>query len=124
MSLPQTFSIPTGEDFTITIKMSPATTITGWTLSFTAVGNPISLIGTSDNPATPAVPYLKYDNASLGGLTVSDSTLGVILIDFAAADTANMTPGMFQWVLRRTDTDAVTSIADGLLYLIGTPVIM
>lgn len=93
-----------GEDVTLTVTMSPATNISGWSLSFTvkrALADTSALIS----------------KTTASGITIADAANGVFRIAIASANTnnANVGPGAYTYDVQRTDSGFRTVLAIGTL---------
>lgn len=94
---PQDFAHTAGEDVTITVTMNPATSLSGWTLSFTTTEDQGSALITKTTSS---------------GITVTDATNGIFTVTLAAADTSAL-PGSYGYRIRRTDSGQNTLLAYG-----------
>jgi hypothetical protein len=88
-----------GEDITLNFTMRPPTDITGWNLTFTVRDK---LGGTSQFTKTP---------------TLTSATQGQFQVTIANADTASLAVGRYVWDVRREDSGAKATLADGYLTL-------
>ena len=93
------FSMTRGEDVTLNVNMTPPVDITGWTLTFTIM---TTLAGSNVYTATP---------------TIIDGPRGNMTVAINHANTNTATVGRYVWDIRREDSGAWTSIADGTLDL-------
>jgi len=94
-----------GEDVTLTVTMSPATNITGWTLQFTvrkAYGDAAALI-------------TKTTGA---GITITDATNGVFTVSIASADTLDLEQRAYVFDIQRTNSGNRTVLTIGNLTLL------
>jgi hypothetical protein len=93
-----------GEDVTLTVTMSPAVNITGWSLAFTvkrAYGDAAALLS----------------KTTAAGITITDAANGVFRVTLASADTNNATVGAGAYVydVQRTDSGFRTVLCLGTL---------
>jgi hypothetical protein len=94
-----------GEDVTLTVTMSPATTITGWTLQFT--------LRKQFGDATALV------TKTIGsGITVTDATNGVFTVSLASADTSGLDLRAYVYDIQRTDSGNRTVLTIGNVTLL------
>lgn len=102
MATSQNFSCYQGEDVTVTVSLSPATNITGWSLAFTVkrqYGDAAALIAKTVG----------------SGITVVNAATGVFAVALASADTnnANVGPGAYPFEITRTDGGSRTVLTIG-----------
>jgi hypothetical protein len=94
-----------GEDVTLTVTMTPATNITGWTLQFTvrkSYGDSTALI-----------------TKTIGaGITVTDSTNGIFTVAIASGDTTNLDQRAYVFDIQRTNGGNRTVLTIGNLTLL------
>jgi hypothetical protein len=94
-----------GEDVLITVTMTPATPITGWTLQFTVrkqYGDLTALV-----------------TKTIGaGITITDATNGVFKITLASADTSGFDLRAYVYDIQRIDAGNRTVLTIGNLTLL------
>lgn len=94
-----------GEDVVLTVTMTPATSIAGWTLQFTLrkqFGDAAALV-------------TKTTGA---GITITDAANGVFKVTVASADTAGLDLRAYVYDIQRTDTGSRTVLTIGNLTLL------
>jgi hypothetical protein len=94
-----------GEDVTLTVTMSPATNITGWTLAFTVkqkYGDAIAVVSKSTS----------------SGITITDAVNGVFTVTIASADTNLLDQQGYVYDIQRTNAGNRTVLAIGNLTLL------
>lgn len=94
-----------GEDVTLTVTMSPATNITGWTLAFT--------VRKSYGDASALMT-----KTSGAGITVTDATNGVFKVAIASADSTGLEQRAYVFDIQRTDSGSRTVLTIGTLTLL------
>jgi hypothetical protein len=89
-----------GEDwaFTFTASPAPAAGIAGWALVFSLRD-----------------PYRRTTLVTRSGadVTITDPAAGIFTVRMAAADTAGLPPGIYEWDVCRTDAGAKTVLGKG-----------
>lgn len=94
-----------GEDVTLTVTMTPATSISGWTLQFTLrkqYGDTVALI-----------------TKTIGsGITVTDAGNGVFKIALASADSSALDLRAYVYDIQRTDVGNRTVLTIGNVTLL------
>ena len=94
-----------GEDVVLTVTMTPATAITGWTLQFT--------LRKQYGDATALVT--KTTGA---GITITDATNGIFKVTLASADTAGLDLRAYVYDIQRIDSGNRTVLTIGNLTLL------
>jgi hypothetical protein len=94
-----------GEDDVLTVSMSPATNITGWTIKFTV----------RKNYNDPTALITKTVGS---GITVTDATNGVFTITIASADTSGLDLRAYAFDVQRTSAGNRTVLTIGNLTLL------
>lgn len=98
MSQESLISFFRGEDILLQFAMDPVVDITGWTLSMKV----------ADQDGT-----VQFTKAG----TVTSGSAGTFTMTIDSADTAALTVGGYKWDVRRTDTGAKATLANGELDL-------
>jgi hypothetical protein len=107
MPTASSFSFRVAEDCPIDVQITPVEDITDWSLVFTAV---------PDGGAGANAAALKYTAGP--GIRVIDGPNGRLRVTIASADTLLLTPGVYSWEVRRTDTGNNRAEAEGVFYLL------
>jgi hypothetical protein len=94
-----------GEDVALTVTLTPPTSISGWSLTFTVRDRPGGTV------------KLTKDNGGTGGLTITDAGNGVFKVTIARADTQTLTVQAYVYDIRRTDSGNNAIIAFGSINL-------
>lgn len=97
---PQSLRWAQYEQVTVTVTMSPATSISGWTLAFT--------VRNSDGT-------LMVSKTTASGITITDAGAGIFTIALATADTGAIPPGVYDFDVWRTNSGNETRLAYGPL---------
>ena len=108
---PQLIRVVRGQDLSLRFTMDATQSVSGWTVGFTA------------KPKSSLATVLSKTTSS--GITLTDTTRGVITVTIAAADTSslelteNLSEGdTYLWDLARTDSGSKTVLARGELELV------
>ena|ERR1700722_15502352 len=112
MPTASSFSFRVGEDCPIDVQVTPPQDITSWTLTFTAV---------KDGGAGATAAALKYTTSP--GIRIIDGPNGKLRVTIASADTLMLAPAMYSWEVRRIDNGNNSVEAEGVFYLLPSPVI-
>jgi hypothetical protein len=94
-----------GEDVTLTVTMTPATNITGWTLRFSL----------KKQYADAAALITKSSGA---GLTITDAANGVFKVTLTSADSAALDLGNYVYDIQRIDSSSRTVLTIGNLTIL------
>jgi hypothetical protein len=98
-------SVYQGEDVVLTVTMSPATAISGWTLQFTLrtqYGDPTALV-----------------TKTIGsGIAITDPVNGIFTVSLASADTADLGLRAYVYDIQRIDSGARTVLTIGNLTIL------
>lgn len=103
------FDVQQGNDATFTVYLSPAMSVSGFTLQAKiqkVSGSLGTLLGTE--------PIASSENTVLTkSVTTVDATFGVLTFSLAAANTTE--PCLMAWQIQRTDSGHVTLLASGYI---------
>lgn len=104
----QLLDVYQGEDKPVTVKMSPATSVAGWSARFRLLD------------AFGGNVLLEKTTAS-GAVTVADVDLGWFNVKVDSAETLALAAGQYYWEFERTDSGNETVVALGILVVNPSP---
>lgn len=104
------FPFVRGQDGTLTVTLTPATSISGWTIKAEfqkRFGGASGLI----------VKYLASGFAGVSGISLIDGAQGSFALQMKAADTSGLEYGNYSYTISRQDSGFATVLSEGFLLL-------